>query len=240
MKQVKFFATLAIAAVALLLSCNSGEEKKAPDTPADTSTVKKETVPVPSGPVLIMTVTHKVANYAKWKSGYDEHDSVRVAHGLHNYVIARGFEDSNMVMVALKMDDVNKAKEMGGSKEMMDRMKKAGVTGPASLDYTEAVMNDTTAIQQTVRLMVKHKVKDWDSWKKTFDDNKQARVDAGLTDRVVAHTVGDDHRVTLVFAVADVGKAKAFIKSKELKDKMNAAGVDGPPTFFFYRIAVRY
>jgi hypothetical protein len=242
MKHVNFFATLVVAAGILLLSCNSGGEKKGPDTPADSAVAKKDTTPVPApaGPVMIMTITHKVADYAKWKSGYDGHDSVRVAHGLHNYVIARGFEDSNMVMVALKMDDVSKAKEMGGSKEMMDRMKKAGVTGSASLDYTETVMNDTTAIQQTVRLMVKHKVKDWGAWKKAFDDHKQARMDAGLTDRVVGHTVGDDHRVTLVFAVADVNKAKAFIKSKDLKDKMNEAGVDGAPTFFFYRIAVRY
>ncbi len=242
MKHGKFFATLAIAASVLLLSCNSGGDKKVSDTPVDTSTVKKDTVPapVPSGPASIMTITHKVTNYAKWKLAYDEHDSARLAHGLHNYVIARGLGDSNMVMVALKMDDVTKAKEMGGSKELMDRMKKGGVTGPASIDYTEAVMDDTTAIQQTVRLMIKHKVKDWDAWKKAFDDHKQARLDAGLTDRVVAHTAGDDHRVTLVFAVADVDKAKAFIKSKDLKDKMSQAGVDGPPSFFFYRIAAKY
>jgi hypothetical protein len=246
MKHPKFFATLAIATSVLLLSCNSGGEKKASDTPADTSTVKKDTTaapapaPVPSGPALIMTVTHKVANYTKWKSGYDSHDSVRVAHGLHNYVIARGVEDSNMVMVALKMDDVAKAKEMGGSKEMQERMKKSGVVGPASISYSETVMNDTTAIQQTVRLMVRHKVKDWDTWKKAFDDHKQKRIDAGLTDRVVAHAVGDDHSVTLVFAVADVDKAKAFSKSADLKDIMNKAGVVGPPTFFFYRIAERF
>jgi hypothetical protein len=242
MRHVKFLATLAVAAGILLLSCNSAEEKKGSDTPVDSSMAKKDTVPVPapSGPMMIMTITHKVTDYAKWKSGYDGHDSVRVAHGLHNYVIARGYEDSNMVMVALKMDDVSKAKEMTGSKEMTDRMKKAGVTGPVSLDYAEMVMNDTTAIQQTVRLMIKAKIKDWGVWKKAFDDHKQARMDAGLTDRVVGHTVGDDHRVTLVFAVADVDKAKAFIKSKDLKDKMNKSGVEGPPTFFFYRIGVRY
>jgi hypothetical protein len=240
MRQVKFFATLAVAASVLLLSCNSGEEKKASDTPTDTSTVKKDSVAIPSGPTSVMTVTHKVANYAKWKSAYDGHDSARVASGLHNYAIARGLDDSNMVMVVLRMDDVNKAKELANSKEMKDRMKKGGVTGPASIDYAELVLDDTTAIQQTVRLKVTHKVKDWDAWKKSFDEDKKVRVDAGLTDRVVGHTVGDNHNVTVVFAVADVEKAKAFIKSKELKDKMDAAGVDGPPSFFFYHIAAKY
>ena len=246
MKRVRFLAnTVAAAAVLFLSSCGSGEDKKA-ETTVDSAVAKADTVaaahPVllPPGPTMVMTITHKVANYAKWKPGYDSHDSLRMAHGLHNYVIARGIKDSNMVMVALKMDDVNKAKEMASSPGMKERMKKAGVVGPASMDYLEAVLNDTTAIQATNRVMVKHKVKDWDAWKKVFDEHKQARVNAGLTDRVVAYTVGDNHQVTLVFAVADMDKATAFMNSKDLKDKMTAGGVVGPPTSFYYKIAERY
>jgi hypothetical protein len=138
------------------------------------------------------------------------------------------------------MDDINKAKELAASKGMKDRMKKGGVVGPVSIDYLESVMNDTTAIQQTVRLMVKHKVKDWDAWKKTFDSTIQIRIDAGLTDRVVSHSVEDNKNVTVVFAVADVAKAKAFCNSKDLKDKMAKAGVVGAPSFFFYRITAKY
>jgi hypothetical protein len=247
MKQVKFLATISVAAGMLVLSsCGSGKDKKAEESSADTSTVKTDTIATTtattpsSGPTSVMTIKHKVINYAKWKPFYDAHDSIRQANGLHNYLIARGVEDSNMLLIALRMDDVDKAKAMTASAEMKDRMKKAGVTGPTTFDYLEAVMNDITAIQQTVRLMVKHKVKDWDAWKKVFDEHKQARIDAGLTDRVVAHTVGDDHNVTLVFAVADIDKAKAFSNSKDLKDKMKEAGVEGAPSFFFYRVATMY
>jgi hypothetical protein len=246
MKQVKFLATITVAGMLFLSSCNSGEEKKADESTADTSTVKKDTTTATnvattsSGPTNIMTIKHKIANYAKWKPAYDAHDSVRLANGLHSYVIARGTEDPNMVLVALRMDDVDKAKAMAASSELKATMKKAGVIGTPSFDYITSVINDTTAIQQTVRLMSKSTVKDWDTWKKSFDDHKQSRIDAGLTDRVVAHTVGDDHKVTLVFAVADVAKAKAFINSKDLKDRMKEAGVEGPPNFFFYRIVEKY
>lgn len=247
MKHVKFLATLGVAAGTLFFSaCNSGGDKKADENIADTTAAATDTTtatltpPVASGPTSIMTIKHKVANYAKWKPFYDGHDSIRQANGLHNYVIARGIDDSNMVMIALKMDDVDKAKAMAASPEMKDRMKKAGVVGPTTMDYTTTVMNDITDIQQTVRLMVKHKVKDWATWKKAFDDHKQARVDAGLTDRVLGHTVGDDHSVTIVFAVADIAKAKAFINSKDLKDKMKEGGVEGAPSFFFYKIAEKY
>ena len=88
--------------------------------------------------------------------------------------------------------------------------------------------------------MVRSKVKDWDAWKKSFDGHKQARMDAGLTDRVISHSVGDTHNVTLVFAVADMEKAKTFMNSQDLKDKMKEAGVDGPPDIFFYKIAHKY
>ena len=85
MKQLKFFATIAVAAVMLFLnSCNSGEDKKVEESSTDTSAVTTVSpAPAPSGPSSIMTITHKVANYEKWKPFYDGHDSVRLANGLH-------------------------------------------------------------------------------------------------------------------------------------------------------------
>jgi hypothetical protein len=101
-------------------------------------------------------------------------------------------------------------------------------------------MDDNTPIEQTNRLMVTHKAKDWDAWKKEFDDHKQARMDAGLIDRGLGHDIDDSHNVSIVFAVTDMQKAKAFIQSKDLKDKMDKAGVEGKPTFLFYNIVQRY
>ncbi|MDP4262929.1 MAG: hypothetical protein Q8941_10385 [Bacteroidota bacterium] len=246
MKQFRFLATLLATSMSLfLLSCGSGDnEKKADEKTKDTSQVKPaETTPAttaPAKPADLMVIQHKVANYAKWKPFYDGHDSARKANGLSNYVIARGIDDSNMVLIALKMSDIDKAKAMGGSQELKDRMKKAGVIGAPTISYVEEVMQDTTTIPQAARVRVTHKVKDWDAWKKEFDDHKQARMDAGLIDRVVGHSIGDNHMVTLVFAITDMAKAKAFMKSKDLKDKMAKAGVEGPPTFFFYNIVEKY
>lgn len=239
MKQVKFFTTLSLAAgIILFSSCNSGKDKEA-DKPAADGT-KTETTVNTSGPTEVMIVKHKVADYAKWKPGYDTHDSARLANGLHSYVIARGTEDSNMVMVAMRMDDVEKAKAMAADPGLKEVMKKAGVVGAPEIDYIHSVLSDTTAIQQTVRLMIRARVKDWDAWKKSFDSHKQVRIDAGITDRVVAYTVGDNHSVTLVFAIADMEKANAFLNSKDLKDRMAESGVEGPPNIFFYKVVQRY
>ena len=239
MKQVKFFSTLSLAAGILFFSsCKSGKDKEA-DKPAAENT-KTETVTAPSGPTEVMIVKHHVADYAKWKQGYDGHDSARLANGLHSYVITRGVDDSNLVLVAMIMDDVDKAKAMAADPGLKNVMKKAGVTGAPEIDFIHSVMNDTTALQTTTRVMVRSKVKDWDAWKKSFDGHIQKRIDAGLSDRVVAYSIGDNHRVTLVFAVADMDKAKAFMNSQDLKDKMKEAGVEGPPDIYFYRVVQRY
>ncbi len=241
MKHLKFFATFFVATGSLfMVSCNSGKDKKADEKMPDSTTNKMEPSMAPSGPTSIMIVRHKVVNYAKWKAGYDAHDSARLANGLHNYVICRGTEDSNMVMVALKMDDAEKAKAFGSSKELQAKMKELGVTGKPVVDYVESVMNDTTSIQATIRVMIRSKVKDWDVWKKSFDSHIQKRIEAGLTDRVISHTVGDTHQVTLVFAVADMAKATAFMNSQDLKDRMKEAGVEGPPDVFYYKVTQRY
>lgn len=237
MKYLKFLAISCIAAGSLTLgSCNSGAEEKTEEAKKDSGAAKSETTVAPSGPTSVMLVRHKVADYAKWKPGYDAHDSARVANGLHGYVVARGTEDSNTVLIAMRMDDVTKAKAFGSSKELQDRMKSLGVVGPPMVDYLELVLNDTAAIQATTRVIIRHKVKDWDAWKKSFDSHKQTRIDAGMSDRAIGYSVGDNHSVSVVFAITDQAKADAFMKSQDLKDKMKEAGVEGPPDIFYYKV----
>jgi hypothetical protein len=249
MKQSKILTTIIIAAcmVLFLFSCNSGGEKTTTESATDSTAAKtadtaaaKPSEPAAANPGKILVIQHKVANYAKWKPVYESHDSTGRSHGLTNYILGRGMNDSNMVVVMLKMDDVNKAKELTGSQGMKQRMQKAGVVGKPTFNYLDVVMNDDSPIEQNARLMVTHKVKDWDTFKKEFDSHKQVRMDAGLIDRGIAYTDGDNHMVSLVFAVTDKKKADDFVKSKDLKDKMAKAGVEGPPTFFYYNIVQKY
>ncbi len=223
------------ALLVVAVSCNSGDDKK--DAKTDTTAVK---APVPAPPKDIMTIKHKVANFAKWKAGYDAHDSARLAAGLHNYVIARGIEDSNLVLIGVHYDDIAKAKAFAADPNLKEVMQKAGVTGAPEIEYRHQVYSDTANITQPARVMIKHKVKDWDAWKKAFDEHKQARMDNGLVDRVISYDVADNHMVTIVFAITDMAKVKAFMKSKDLADKMKAGGVEGPPSIFFYNVVQHY
>jgi hypothetical protein len=243
MKLSRFFATTAVALSTLLFlsSCNnSSDEKKADETKTDATAVQPAEPATPAKPANVLIIKHKVANFTKWMALYESHDSARLAYGLHNYVVSRGAKDTNMVMVALRMDDANKAKEFAAMPDLKERMKKGGVLGMPAFNYLDVQMLDNSTNASASRVMIWHKVKDWDAWKKEFDSHKQVRMDAGLTDRALAYSVGDNHMVSIVAVVNDMKKAEAFMISKDLKDKMTAAGVEGPPAIFFYNVVKSY
>lgn len=246
MKLFKLLAAIPIIMAFCFTACNNAADEKKADTPAtpaaDTSKPKAAEPVVPAKLSNMLVMIHKVANYAKWLPVYESDDSARKAMGLTNYVLGRGLgNDSNTVMIALKMADVEKAKAFGSSPALKAKMKAGGVISEPTAFFEEPVMMDTNTLAPNVaRVMVTHKVKDWDAWKKEFDSHKQTRVDAGLTDRVVGHSIDDTHMVRLVFAISDMAKAKAFMASKDLKDKMAAAGVEGPPTIWYYTVAKKY
>jgi hypothetical protein len=241
MKQFKFLSSAAI--IMLMISCNSGGSSST--TTTTDSTVKDSTVtvtpPAPAPPAMTMLIKHKVANFAKWFPGYEANDSARVASGLHNFVVARGLnKDSNTVMVALHMDDTAKAKQFAMSPGLMEAMKKAGVIGTPTISYTVNKFHDSTTDASTERVILSFKVKDYDAWKKVFDSDKQERMNAGMTDRSISQYIGDPGMVSLVIVITDMKKTEDFMHSKELKLRMDTAGVVGTPDAFFYHVVKQY
>ena len=82
----------------------------------------------PAGPSLFV-IHHTVADYAKWRPGYDAHKSVRDAAGLSNCEVRTAIGHPNDVSIACEMTDLAKAKAFTKSKSLADAMKKAGVVG---------------------------------------------------------------------------------------------------------------
>ena len=82
-------------------------------------------------------------------------------------------------------------------------------------------------------MLVRHKVADFDEWKSVYDDHRIAREAAGLKDLHLWRNEGDPSEVILLFEASDVAKAKEFASSPDAKEKMQAAGVQGPPDIVF-------
>jgi len=230
--------------VFLLVSCSGGgTEKKAStdstatDTTAAVVTPKVTTITTPQN---MMVVTHKVSNYAKWKASYDEHDSARLANGIHNYVIGRGLKDSNMIMVALKVDDTARAKAFAKDPGLKKAMQKGGVTGTPTMTLTTMVFQDTVTISTDLRARTTYMVKDWAAWEKAFKEGNQERMDNGIIVRAYGHNSDNDKKIVLVTAITDTAKAFAYYKSDAIKKRRAEGGVIGEPDRFLYRVVQRY
>lgn len=242
---MKLSSLFLIGATALFASCGSNNNEKtttAADSTAaaDSAAKAKAASTIVTTPMNVAVVTHKVANYAKWLAAYEAHDSARMAAGLHNYVIERGLQDSNLVMVALKVDDTAKAKAFAKDPGLKAAMKKGGVLGAPTITILTATWQDTAKIETTIRSVAMLTVKDWDTFQKDFEDGKQARMDNGITDRVVGHDLDDTKKVAVVTALSDTAKAFAYWKSDAFKKRIASPNLDGPPVRSLFRIVKVY
>jgi hypothetical protein len=183
---------------------------------------------------------HKVADFNKWQASYNEHDSMRLASGVHNYVIGRGLKDSNMVFVAVKVDDLGKAKAFEKESSLKQAMQRGGVMGQPQMHLETMVYQDTATIPSNIRSRTTFRVKDWNKWQHFFDSSRQMRRDNGILDRAYGHDADDNHKVTVVVALTDTAKAYAFWKSDQLKKAQAQSGVIGAPERFLYRLVKRY
>ena len=246
MKHFRFLFLLLLAATLFIVSaCNDGgsKDEASADTTAKAST--ESTAPpvvntIVTTPRSMMVAMHKVSNFDKWKTSYDAHDSMRLANGVHNYVIGRGLWDSNMVMVSVKVDDMEKAKAFAKDASLKKAMQKGGVMGTPTFAFVTMEWQDTATISAPFRSRTNFEVKDWDVWQKNFLEGKQERLDNGIIDRAFGHDATDNKKVVLVTAITDSAKAFAYYNSDALKKRREAGGVIGEPKRFLYRVAKRY
>ena len=78
-------------------------------------------------------------------------------------------------------------------------------------------------------MLVRHKVQDFAKWKPGYDAHLPARQAAGLTERMLSRNADNPNEVILVFEAKDLGKARAFAASPDLKQKMQEVGVIDKP-----------
>jgi quinol monooxygenase YgiN len=250
MNRSRFTGKLFLTAVLFVLcSCGGNEEKPATETAAVDTTA---TTPAPqvtplasastiiTAPQYMMVVRHKVADYEKFKTSYDSHDSLRLANGLHNYVIGRSLDDSSVILVALKADDIAKAKAFAKNPALKKAMEQAGVKGPPTIMFLNSIYQNTAEVSSNIRSMSIMTVKDRDAWFKSFEEFKQEREDNGIADRVISQDPDNDKKMILVTAWTDTAKAKAYIKSDVLKKRREASGVIGEPERFVFQVLKRY
>ena len=82
-------------------------------------------------------------------------------------------------------------------------------------------------------MLVKHRVANFDKWKKVFDRLEGLREKHGFVAHSVHRDATDPNVVVIVNHVKEMTEAKNYGSSHELHDAMAEAGVQGPPEITF-------
>jgi len=83
-------------------------------------------------------------------------------------------------------------------------------------------------------LSVQHDVQDYPAWRAVFDALDEVQRDWGVTDSSVHQLAGAPETVLVLHRFATVAQAQGFLSSRELKDAMERAGVQGTPRVEIY------
>lgn len=86
-------------------------------------------------------------------------------------------------------------------------------------------------------MFVRHKVKEFKTWKSEYDAFDPQRKKMGVTNHGVYQSDGDPNDVTVYHRFNSMDEAKAFAGSTQLKDAMQQAGVVGAPDIWFTKEA---
>jgi hypothetical protein len=82
-------------------------------------------------------------------------------------------------------------------------------------------------------ILVRHKVRDFNTWKAAFDADRPMRTETGLTETKLLRGAEDPNEIILLMEVKDLNRAKAMMASPELRQTMQAAGVVDKPDIYF-------
>lgn len=83
------------------------------------------------------------------------------------------------------------------------------------------------------RVVVRHKVENYDTWRVVFDDHENFRKENGEQSARVFQSSDDPNDVLMLFAWDSKDNVHRFMESDNLKETMHKAGVIGKPEIHF-------
>jgi hypothetical protein len=78
-------------------------------------------------------------------------------------------------------------------------------------------------------LTVRHRVRDYPSWRKVYDEAEPLRAQYGCTEQRVMQLPGDGNELFLTHDFSTAEQASSFAEDPALHETMDRAGVDGAP-----------
>jgi quinol monooxygenase YgiN len=186
-------------------------------------------------PPVAAVIIHEVEDFDKWLPLFNEHQAVRAEAGVLGHHLHRGADNPNIVVVYLPASDADKLTALLSNDELAAKMRESGVKGPPSIKICKPMSNEADLDKGLAAMIVMHKVKDYDAWRKGYDAFDAKRSELGITGHAVNQLIDDANHVIVYHQAEKIETLKEFMKSSdELKAAMKAAGVVSEPEVSFW------
>jgi len=80
-------------------------------------------------------VRYKVKDFAMWRKIFQEHAAFRKQQGSQGSRVLQNADDPNDVAILLDWDTMEKARAFTESRNLIETMERAGVTGPPEITF---------------------------------------------------------------------------------------------------------
>jgi hypothetical protein len=94
-------------------------------------------------------------------------------------------------------------------------------------------MPDPNGSLPPAAVIVRSQVADFDVWLAAFDAHEDVRRAAGILGHHINRGKDDPNEISLFMALSDLGRAKEFAESDDLRERMKASGVISAPEITF-------
>ena len=190
--------------------------------------------------MVTLVVFHHVADYESWKTVFDEHEGVRRGHGQLEHRVFRSVDDPNRVVVHNDFPSEEDARGLMDDPSLADAMKRAGVTDEPWLGLIERAEQKRYAEGPVgVTMAVHHRVRDYEAWKRVFDEHEDVRRSHGQLEHRIYHPLGDSLQLVVHNDFPTVQAADSFGADPSLPEAMQRAGVEGEPGINMATLAER-
>ncbi len=89
--------------------------------------------------MVYLLVRHKVKDYSKWKTVFDEHAATRKASGSRAGRLFRNADNPDETVILFEWENIEKARKFARSEDLQKTMQQAGVSDKPDVYFLEEV-----------------------------------------------------------------------------------------------------
>ena len=184
-------------------------------------------------PPAALMVSHPVADFDTWKTGFDAHESARRDAGILGHHINRSQDNPNSVSVYMAISDLDRAKAFSSSADLKSAMEDVGVTGPPEFSWMTPMREAVVWDRELPSMVVTHTVADFDAWLEGYNAADELRTARGIVGHAANRSLDDPSLAIIYHQAESFETLQQFLDDPALQAAMRDAGATSAPEVSF-------